>query len=332
MSLRVGIVGLPNVGKSTLFNALLKRQAAYVANFPFATIEPNIGIVPVPDERLEKLADVIFTSEVSARPPIVPATVEFVDIAGLVAGAHKGEGLGNKFLAHIREVDAIVHVVRDFEDENVVRAGSVSPKEDLEIVKTELDLADLETVEKIKSKNEKRQSEKEKSIEDQTFLFRNKPEIIVYNVSEEEYGQKYNDRTTNVQDNALCISAKLEEELAVLSEDERKQYLKDMGIEETGLERLIKKAFATLGLITFLTAGVKEVRAWTIKRGTNAVLASGVIHTDFMDKFIKAEVVDFQDFVGCGGWKGAREKGKARLEGKDYIVKDGDVIEFKIGS
>lgn len=326
-------MGLPNVGKSTLFNALLKKQQAYTANFPFATIEPNVGVVPVSDERLDILADVVARSiseepepiskVPSRKPPIVPATVEFVDIAGLVAGAHKGEGLGNKFLSHIREVDAIVHVVRAFSDEDIVRAGSVSPKEDFETVKTELDLADLEM--------EERGKDKKGGVSPDLPLFRKKPHLVVYNVGEEEYGQKMSDRTLNAS-GAIVISAKLEEQLAQLDEDERRQYLKELGIQETGLERLIKNAFATLGLITFLTAGVKEVRAWTIRKGTSAQNAAGEIHTDFIKKFIKAEVINFEDFVTYGGWKKSREMGKARLEGRDYIMRDGDVVEFKIGA
>ncbi|MBI2590306.1 MAG: redox-regulated ATPase YchF [Candidatus Blackburnbacteria bacterium] len=356
MSLKVGIVGLPNVGKSTLFNALLKKQAAYAANFPFATIEPNVGVVPVPDECLEKLANVVAVSEMGVilgsgsdtridsgqarmtdkRPPIVPATVEFVDIAGLVAGASKGEGLGNKFLAHIREVDAIVHVVRAFSDDNVIRAGSTDPKSDLEIVKTELDLADLETLEKSKIKNQKAKIQTKG--ENAPYLFKHKPFLIVLNVDEDQLKEALNleekfARELGLErDQVIAICAKTESELAGLGEDDTKLYLSDLGVEQSGLERLIKKAFATLGLITFLTAGTKEVRAWTIKKGTSAQNAAGEIHTDFITKFIKAEVVDFEDFVSCGGWKGSREKGKARLEGKDYVMRDGDVVEFRIGS
>ena len=338
--LKVGIVGLQNVGKSTLFNALLKKQQAYVANFPFATIEPNVGIVPVPDERLDALADVVAVSEMvvdpssttqdDRRPPIVPATVEFVDIAGLVAGAHKGEGLGNKFLAHIREVDAIVHVVRGFTDPDVIRAGSVSPKEDFETVKMELELADIEMEEKSKDKRG--------SINSDLPLFRKKPYLIALNVDEKDLAQsdvmvqKCAEELGVGEDQVVVISAKTESELAGLGKEDAKLYLADLGITQSGLERLIKKAFATLGLITFLTAGVEEVRAWTIKSGTNAQNAAGEIHTDFIKKFIKAEVVSFDGFISCGGWKGSRERGKARLEGRDYVVGDGDVIEFKIGS
>ena len=334
MSLKVGIVGLPNVGKSTLFNALLKKQLAYVANFPFATIEPNVGVVPVPDARLEKLADVV--ASVSARrPPIVPATVEFVDIAGLVEGAHKGEGLGNKFLSHIREVDAIAHVIRAFSDPNIIKEGSVDPKSDLDTVKTELDLADYEMTDRALAKAS---SGKENQKIPDLPLFSKKPILVVLNIDEadlarsNELVQKYAAELGIKEDQTVVISAKTEAELASLSEDEQKLYLADLGVEQSGIERLAQKAFATLGLITFLTAGEKEVRAWTIKKGTTALNASGVIHTDFMDKFIKAEVVDYNDFVEYNGWTNCREKGKTRLEGREYVIQDGDVVEFKIGS
>ncbi|MDO8503437.1 MAG: redox-regulated ATPase YchF [bacterium] len=349
MSLKVGIVGLPNVGKSTLFNALLKKQQAYVANFPFATIEPNIGIVPVPDPRLKELAEVVKESEkMDQLPPEVPAVVQFVDIAGLVAGAHKGEGLGNKFLSHIREVDAICYVIRAFSDPDIIREGSVDPKSDFEIVKTELDLSDYEMTEKskIKNQNAKIQVKNQNDLP----LFSKKPVLIVLNVDEEDLKNtstiehKYASELGVNEDQIVVISAKVESELAALSLEEQKAYLADLGIEESGLERLAKKAFATLGLITFLTAGIKEVRAWTIRLGATALMASGVIHTDFMDKFIKAEVVKFNDFVEVGGpvspgerasrggWKKAREMGKSRLEGRDYVMQDGDVVEFKIGA
>jgi len=319
MQLGVGIVGLPNVGKSTLFNALLKKQQALVANYPFATIEPNVGVVPVPDERLEKLAEITKTEEkMSDLPPIKPATVNFIDIAGLVKGANEGAGLGNKFLSHIREVSVIAHVVRAFEDPNVVKEGSVDPLNDYKVVRTELELADLEKGGEIAKK----------------------PELIVLNVSENEYNPNSIKKITqtyanmlNIQENRIIvISAKIESELAGLSEEEQKEYLKDLGLEFSGLERLIQKAYEELGLISFLTAGVKEVRAWTVRLGSTSLTAAGEIHTDFMQKFIKAEAVKFSDFVSHGGWKGSREAGKARLEGRDYIVQDGDVIEFKIGT
>ncbi|MEK7182765.1 MAG: redox-regulated ATPase YchF [Patescibacteria group bacterium] len=378
MSLSVGIIGLPNVGKSTLFNALLKKRVALSANYPFATVEPNVGVVAVPDERLQKLAELVKEEENPPShkasegqewtgPPIVPAAVEFVDIAGLVKGAHKGEGLGNQFLSHIREVDAIVHVLRDFSDENVVRAGSIDPHSDRETVETELALADLQTVEKLINAQEKEAKAARDPIEKQKLeilgkakeslergesvmtyepsderlkiwfeklpLLSIKPVLFVYNVSEEEYGQKVHDREENVQgEDELVICAKLEEDLADLSEDERKEYLASVGLEQTGLERLIKKAYQILGLISFLTAGPKEVRAWTIKKSTKAPQAAGVIHSDFEKHFIKAEVIHFDELVRVGGWSKTREQGKLRSEGKEYVVRDGDVIEFKIGN
>jgi len=380
--LSVGIVGLSNVGKSTLFNALLKKQQAYVANYPFTTIEPNIGVVPVPDERLGKLAQTIvleketpfaWLKESPSFPPIVPATVKFVDIAGLVKGASKGAGLGNKFLSHIREVSVIVHVVRAFEDENIVKEGSVNPKSDYETVQTELVLADLATIQNSKFKTQKskpRQTRSKPQLKSQNFLDKilaelnegipvreigltdeekgnlkdlqlltAKPEIIVLNVAEqalkdaEQITQKYAELFAVSKNKFVIISAKTEAELGALSEEEQIEYLKELGLKEQGLERLIKKAYETLGLISFFTTtGEKEVRAWTVKKGTLAIDAADVIHTDFAKKFIKAEVVTFEDFVEYCGWKGAREKGKTLLGGKDYLVKDGDVIEFKIGT
>jgi len=326
MSLSVGIVGLPNVGKSTLFNALLKKQQAYAANFPFATIEPNVGVVPVPDNRLEKLSKIY-------NSPIVPATIEFVDIAGLIEGAHKGEGLGNKFLHHIREVDAICYVLRSFTDENIIREGSKDPKNDLEILKTELDLADLESQDRAAAK-----AKAGKENENQLPLFSKKPFLVVLNVDEsdlknaKDLEEKFAKENNLETDQVIVICAKTESELAGLSSEDQREYLKDLGVDKSGLERVIKKAFATLGLITFLTAGEKEVRAWTIKDGIDAQAAAGVIHTDFSKKFIKADVVDFNDFIEFNGWKNCREKGKVRSEGRDYVVKDGDVIEFKIGA
>lgn len=356
MNLSIGIVGLPNVGKSTLFNALLKKQQAFVANYPFATIEPNVGIVPVPDQRLEILVNIVagakysksddgswkldlenrnldnldikdsvnqdqksLTSNIkNSLPPIIPATVQFVDIAGLVKGASEGAGLGNKFLSHIRETSVIAHVVRAFEDPSVVKEGSVDPKNDYEIVRTELELADLEKGGEIAKK----------------------PELIVLNVSESDYNSQSIKKTIDEyskilgkpEEEIIVISAKIEEELASLSKEDQNEYLKNLGLEASGLERLIQKAYKMLGLISFLTAGEKEVRAWTIKKGTSAVDSAGVIHTDFSKKFIKAEVVSFDNFVNAGGWKKSRELGKTRFEGRDYIVKDGDVIEFKIGT
>ena len=409
MSLSVGIVGLPNVGKSTLFNALLKKQLAYVANYPFATIEPNVGVVPVPDERLEKLAEVIVSEKegpavrsshgapaslVRLRrtanadalrgsptlaspffPPIVPATVQFVDIAGLVKGANEGAGLGNKFLSHIREVSIIAHVVRAFNDENVVKEGSVDPMSDYQTVQTELILADLQSIENAKGKAKpfgfaqgeslKQQSKAQNGLEKvrealnrgisardikltdeereavrDMFLLSLKPEIVVFNVLEEDYGKdgeekmlvQWSSRLDCGKENIMVICAKIESELSELSEKDQKEYLQNLGLQESGLEKLIKEAYKALDLISFLTAGAKEVRAWTIKRGTKALDAAGVIHTDFTTHFIKAEVVSFDDFVNLGGWKKAREAGKTRFEGRDYIMQDGDVVEFKIGN
>lgn len=311
MNLEVGIVGLPNVGKSTLFNALLKKQLAYVANFPFATIEPNMGIVPVPDERLKKLSKIY-------NSPIIPATVQFVDIAGLIAGASKGEGLGNKFLNHIRQVDAICFVLRAFTDPDVIKKGVKDPKSDLEILKLELDLADEEHPE--------------------APLFKDKPFLVVLNIDEAEvvssmkHEERYAEELGIEKDQVVAVCAKVEAELVELSEEEQREYLKALGASQSALDKLIQKAFKTLGLITFLTAGEKEVRAWTIKNNTTAQQASGVIHTDFMNKFIKADVCDFNDFIENNGWKNCRELGKVRSEGRDYIMKDGVVVEFKIGS
>ena len=357
-------MGLPNVGKSTLFNALLKKRVALSANYPFATVEPNFGVVAVPDPRLAILADVVNKEEhMDSLPPIVPAVVQFVDIAGLVKGAAKGEGLGNQFLSHIREADAIVHVLRDFQDENVVRAGSENPDADKLTVETELGLADLETVNKLYTNQEKQaraskdptESEKLKILENikkeleegkdlgrytindtrltEWFshlpLLSIKPALYVYNVSENEYKNSSLDK--NLNKNELIICAKLEEELADLTDEERIEYLKSMGIEETGLERLIKAAYELLGLISFLTAGKKEVRAWTIKKGTKAPQAAGVIHTDFEKNFIRAQVIEYEKLMEAGSYGSAKQKGWIRTEGKDYEVKDGDVVEFLVG-
>lgn len=331
MGLKIGLVGLPNVGKSTLFNALLKKQMAYVANFPFATIEPNIGIVPVPDERLTKLSEVTKESEkLSTLPPLVPATVEFVDIAGLIEGASKGEGLGNKFLNHIRQVDAICFVLRAFSDPDVIKQGVKDPKSDLEILRLELDLADEQTMElHMKKKN---------ANPDELPLFKKKPFLVVLNVDEGEVSKSLEIETKYAielglnRDQVVAISAKVEAELSELPETDQKEYLEGLGVTDSGLTKLIQKAFKTLGLITFLTAGEKEVRAWTINDGITAQDAAGVIHTDFIKKFIKADVCDFNEFIEFKGWKMARENGKVRSEGRDYIMKDGDVVEFKIGS
>lgn len=359
MSLSVGIVGLPNVGKSTLFNALLRKQQAYAANFPFATIEPNVGVVPVPDSRLGELAKIY-------NAPEVPATVEFVDIAGLIAGASQGEGLGNKFLSHIRETDAICHVVRSFKEAEIVKEGSVNPVDDLKTIEMELALADLQTLEKqrepkgnatpeekdrwaviqiIKPLLEGGKPAREANLDEDQYkiakslgLLTLKPILVVVNISEDDLPssaqieEQYANEFGLDRDQIIAISAFTEEQLAELSVEDTKAYLNDLGVEKSGLERLIQKAFTTLGLINFLTAGEKEVRAWTIKKNTRAQDAAGAIHNDFVKKFIKADVVSFDDFIASNGWKSARENGKVRQEGRDYIVKDGDVIEFKIGS
>lgn len=373
--LKCGIVGLPNVGKSTLFNALLKKQQALAANYPFATIEPNVGVVPVPDARLTALAEIEKEElKLSSLPPRNYATVEFVDIAGLVKGASEGAGLGNKFLSHIREVAIIAHVVRAFEDSNIIKEGAVDPKTDYETIKTELVLADLQTLEKINEKTLRTDPIKESAVEKLSkslnqgksayevsltdeekesirdlFLLSNKPEIIVLNVAEEDYKEEnisklikqYSQSLQIPESKFVVISAKIESELSELTEEEQKEYLKDLGLTASGLERLIKKAYETLGLISFLTAGEIEVRAWTIKKGISAQNAAGVIHTDFIKNFIKAEIVSFNDFINPsvlaspkpseGGWKKARELGKSRMEGKDYIMQEGDIVEFKIG-
>ena len=366
MNLSIGIVGLPNVGKSTLFNALLKKQQAFVANYPFATFEPNVGIVPVPDERLAKLTEITKKEEnMNSFPPIKPATVEFVDIAGLVRGAAEGAGLGNKFLSHIRETSIIAHVVRAFIDENVIRERSSDPENDFAVIQTELILADLQTTANVKSRLKKpsgveksgldklsenlnagilarniKFTDEEKEYARTLFLLTAKPEIVVLNVSEDDESlvqneilrQRYADLLQITENRIIVICAKIEEEIAGLSEVDQKAYLKELGLVHSGLEKLIQKSYETLGLISFLTAGEKEVRAWTVKKGTNAQEAAGVIHTDFSKKFIKAEVVSYVDFVANNGWKGSRANGKARLEGRDYIIQDGDVVEFKIGS
>lgn len=354
MSLSVGIVGLPNAGKSTLFNALLKKQVADASNYPFCTIEPNKGVVAVPDKRLPVLAKIVKTDK------IVPATVEFVDIAGLVKGAHEGEGLGNKFLSHIREVSVVVHVMRYFKDQNVAHVEKrIDPLGDVEIVQSELVLADLETLEKQKQPKGKLEKEEkirwqtveklkkalnhgqmakdislspeEKKIVNELFLLTIKPVIYVANVDESGLSKRDQIESKFSLGPVVVLSAKTESELMALEEVEQKEYLKELNLKQPGLNRLIKKAYKTLGLISFLTAGEKEARAWTIKKGITAVEAAGVIHTDFSKNFIKAQVVDYDDFVKHQGWQGAKLAGKVRLEGRDYEIKDGDVVEFKVG-
>ena len=359
-NLSCGIVGLPNVGKSTLFNALTKKAAA-AANYPFCTIHPNVGIVEVEDPRLQVL------SQISHSNKIVPATVTFVDIAGVVAGASKGEGLGNQFLANIRETDAILHVVRCFEDSDVIHvSGKVDPISDIQIINLELILSDLQTIDNILKKLEKQAKGKKELMlqvdvlnkakehlntsqslrslqltpEEKMHLsaypfLTNKPVIYATNVSEASLPSMENELVAKVRKHAASennqvvpICAKLEEELGQLSDQEATEYLNSLGIKERGLNRLIKGAFNTLGLITYITTGEIETRAWTITRGTGAQEAAGKIHSDLSKGFIRAEVVAFEDMVSCKGRSGARDVGKARSEGKDYIVKDGDVILF----
>ena len=373
MNLSIGIVGLPNVGKSTLFNALLKKQVAYAANYPFATIEPNVGIVEVPDHRLDELAKLVNAAR------IVPATVEFYDIAGLVAGASQGEGLGNKFLSHIREVAAIAHVARVFEDGDVLHvANSVDAARDIGIIDTELILADLATLEKQREPKGKAAKEEllrwdavqklrthlndgkpartcelsdDEAKEARALqLLTMKPMIFVFNVSEKQLEdkagteKKIEEILKQVQDdkettsdqlqakNYIYLNAKLENDVLAFSEEEQKEYLEQFDLTDTGLNRLIKKAYEILGLISYLTCGEIEARAWTIEKGTLAPDAAGAIHTDFTKKFIKADIVAYDKFVEAGGWVKAREKGIVQTVGKDYMMKDGDVTEFKVGA
>jgi GTP-binding protein YchF len=361
MGIKCGIVGLPNVGKSTLFNALTQAQNAAAANYPFCTIDPNVGVVPVPDARLQMLANI-------ARPEkILPATVEFVDIAGLVAGASQGEGLGNKFLAHIREVDAVAHVVRCFENDDIVHvAGRVDPLRDIEIIDTELALADLETVEKGLQRAEKaskagdkdalRQRELLKELRahlDQgkpaRSMLRNpadallvrelhlitaKPLMYVANVAENGFANNphldvVRARAATEGADVVAVCAEIEAQIAQLDEGDRKAFLEELGLDEPGLNRVIRAAYHLLGLQTFFTAGPKEVRAWTVRVGATAPQAAGEIHTDFEKGFIRAEVIAYDDYVSLKGEQGAKEAGKLRLEGKEYVVREADVMHFR---
>jgi len=364
MSLKIGIVGLPNVGKSTIFNALTKTHTADAQNYPFCTIDPNVGIVEVPDPRLKVL------TEMSNSAKTIPAAIEFVDIAGLVKGASEGEGLGNKFLAHVRECNAIGHVIRYFDDPNIIHVhGKINPKYDCEIIESELILADIQTAEKrlskanseAKSGDKKRKEyadlvqkvltelqkgvlainikldDNEKEQIADLHLLTMKPSIYILNIHESQIGKI--DRAkiaqelgTDDQNKIVPISAKVEEELGSFSEEEAKEYLKTLGIEDTGFNTLIKECYSLLGLITYLTTGTDETRAWTIRKGFTAPQAAGVIHTDFEKGFIKAEVISYDDFVKAGGEQKAKEQGLLRLEGKEYIVKDGDIMHFKFAN
>ncbi|MFC1597923.1 redox-regulated ATPase YchF [Patescibacteria group bacterium] len=352
MALQIGIVGLPNVGKSTLFQALT-RQAVAAENFPFCTIDPNVGCVAVPDERLQELAPLANTTT------IIPTSIEFVDIAGLVAGAHKGEGLGNQFLSHIREVDAIAEVIRVFHDPDVTHvAGEADPKDDMETIHLELIMADLQVVEKLSANAEKKArgqdkeaiehlevlekikaaldqgefastvelEDDEQAIAQQFQLLTMKAFLFIANVDEGASADSLPEEMRALK--PVVVSAKIEAELTQLAEQEASDYMKELGMDETGLTQLVRRGYETLNLITFFTAGEQEVRAWTVTKGAQAPEAAGKIHTDFEKGFIRAEVVSYDDFVQHKGWLGAREAGKVRMEGKEYVVQDGDVMIF----
>ena len=357
MSFKCGIVGLPNVGKSTLFNALTNSSKAQAANFPFCTIDPNIGIVPVPDGRLENLA------KISNSKKIINTTISFVDIAGLVKGASKGEGLGNKFLSHIREVDAVIHMIRCFDSDDIQNVNpDVNPVRDLEIIETEMMLADLESIQKRLEKNNKKNIDDEqlkifeltlnsinknedlsnlKSLFDkkqlkQSGLLSLKPKIFVCNVDEKsiQNGNAYTRDFVNKfdQENTLIISADIENQINELDINERKNYMEMIGIKKTGLDLLIQKGYKILELNTYFTSGPEETRAWTIQKNCTAPKAAGEIHTDFEKGFIRAETVSYEDFINNNGWVNSKTNGKMRLEGKDYIIKDGDVLNFRFNT
>jgi GTP-binding protein YchF len=357
MSFKCGIVGLPNVGKSTLFNALTNSNKAQAANFPFCTIDPNVGVVAVPDERLNNL------SNISKSKKIINTTISFVDIAGLVKGASKGEGLGNKFLSHIREVDAIIHMIRCFDSDDIQNVNpTVDPIRDLEIIETEMMLADLESIQKRLEKNNKKNVEEaqlkilevaldcinndkdisvlksqfENKVLNQSGLLSIKPKIFVCNVDEQsilegnQYTKKFIDKFN--EQNTLVVSADIENQINELDINEKKNYMEMIGLKETGLNILIKKGYKILELDTFFTSGLEETRAWTIQKNCTAPKAAGEIHTDFEKGFIRAETVSYEDFIANDGWSNSKTNGKMRLEGKDYIVKDGDVLNFRFNT